>query len=86
MSTHEVAEERRRVRRERAAAVAQSRVSGTVLLQRSFPPLCLSLQFLTQKEFQQIRLERLVASNEPSLNKKRSAEEVLAAEEAEEQQ
>ena len=40
-----------------------------------------SLQFLTQKEFQQIKLEQLMATSSPAAGKKRTAEELMAAEE-----
>ena len=39
-----------------------------------------SLQFLTQKEFQQIKLEQLMATSSPAVGKKRTAEELMAAE------
>ena len=42
--------------------------------------LSFSLQFLTQKEFQQIKLEQLMATSSPAVGKKRTAEELLAAE------
>ena len=91
MSRTVVNKEVMKVRRERAAVIGQSRVCRTVqhllglaCLDYFISTLCffchLSFQFLSQKEFRDIRLQQIAAQLEPCKGKKRQIRELMAAE------
>ena len=92
MSCTVVNREVMKVRRERAAVIGQSRVCHTVYTAFALIAMSdyfistlsffcrLSFQFLTQKEFRDIRLQQIAAQLEPCKGKKRQIRELMAAE------